>query len=40
LVPHAITTLPEEEYPARTLNACMAVNDVDLVWKFVQELLS
>jgi hypothetical protein len=39
LVPHPITTLPEEEYPKNTINACMAVNTPDLVWKYVKELL-
>ena len=40
LVPHTITTLPEAEYPERTLNSCVAANIVDVVWKHVQEVLS
>jgi ADP-heptose:LPS heptosyltransferase/glycosyltransferase involved in cell wall biosynthesis len=40
LVPHDVTTLPEEEYPVRTLNACMAANSLELVWKYAKEILS
>ncbi len=40
LVQHAITTLPEEEYPKNTLNACMSANTPDLVWKYVKEILT
>ena len=40
LVPHDITSLPEDEYPARTLNSCVSANTTDIVWKYVQELLS
>jgi ADP-heptose:LPS heptosyltransferase len=39
LVPHPITTLPEEEYPKNTINACMAANTPDLVWNYVKEIL-
>jgi ADP-heptose:LPS heptosyltransferase len=39
LVQHTITTLPEEEYPKNTLNACMAANTPDLVWNYVKEIL-
>ncbi len=39
LVPHATTTLPEDEYPVRTLNSCMATNTVETVWRHVKELL-
>jgi hypothetical protein len=40
LVSHPLSPRPEEDYPPCTLNACMAANTVDLVWKFVKSLLS
>lgn len=40
LVPHDITILPKEEYPEGTLNACMAANTPELVWKYVKEIIS
>ena len=40
LVPWSTTTLPEEDYPARTLNACVASNTAEIVWKQVERILS
>lgn len=40
LVKHEITTLPREDYPANTINSCVAANNVDLVWKYTKEILS
>jgi ADP-heptose:LPS heptosyltransferase/glycosyltransferase involved in cell wall biosynthesis len=40
LVSHGISTLPEEEYPTNTLNACMASNLPNLVIKLAREILS
>jgi ADP-heptose:LPS heptosyltransferase/glycosyltransferase involved in cell wall biosynthesis len=40
LVTHSSTTLPEDEYPSGTLNACMAANTPELVWNHVKEILS